>query len=210
MCQHKASNNARIPQPLHCKPNNLRIEEMNTMNRILSVVMLGALMSPVFSVAQAADALSPKCAELTGSYPATGDYHAFAECWQELDDETGCYVYRGHYHSGDSIRGSGDCSGGIVKSGTLALYGGWGSSEGPYVDGKRNGHWVIRNTRGGVRKGPYVDGKRNGYWEQRSGSSGSFKGPYVDGKRNGHWVLTSRFGNKKDICFRAGKRVDCN
>ena len=45
------------------------------------------------------------------------------------------------------------------------------SQEGPYVDGKEHGHWVIRwsiHWGGGVWEGPYVDGKWHGHWVERS------------------------------------------
>ena len=136
-----------------------------------------------------AAALSPKCSELPGSYPdVSGDNHAWAQCWQEIGGRPGCYVYRGHYHSGDSVRISGECRGGVVARGTLTIeWGGGGTSQGPFADSKRNGDWVVRFSGGNVGKGPYVDGKKNGRWQYRRTD-----------------------GTTVDRCFRFDERVDCN
>ena len=94
------------------------------MKRILSVVLFGALMVPV---AWAQSEGAPKCSELSGSYPTgsggdhDGDDHAWAQCWQELDEQPGCYVYREHYHTGESVRGTGTCQGGLIVHGMLTL-----------------------------------------------------------------------------------------
>ena len=135
-------------------------------------------------------ALSPKCAELPGSYPGeSGDNHAFAQCWQELADNPGCYVYRFHYHSGESVRGgTGACRGGKLERGTVTLESHLGAAEGLIVDGKSNGRWVLRSANGDVWEGPYVDGKSNGRWVLRSANGDVWEGPYVDGKRHGRWV----------------------
>ena len=116
------------------------------MKRVLSVVVLGLL------TGQQAVALSPKCAELPGDYPASEDNHAFAQCWQELDEQPGCHVYRGHYHSDEVVRGTGDCRGGLVKRGMLTIECNGNVLEGPYVDSKQNGHWVLRYADGALRR----------------------------------------------------------
>lgn len=113
---------------------------------------------------QAADSLSPKCADLSGNYPATGDNHDYAQCWIELDNCPGCYSYSGHYHTGDSARGSGECRGGLLKRGTLSESGEWGTAKGPVTDGKRNGRSLVRLSGGEVWEGSYFEGKHNGRW----------------------------------------------
>ncbi len=42
--------------------------------------------------------------------------------------------------------------------------------KGPYVEGKKHGHWVLnwQGIIGGVQEGPYVDGKRHGRWVERN------------------------------------------
>ena len=34
--------------------------------------------------------------------------------------------------------------------------------EGPYVDGKRHGEWVVRHDDGTIEEGPYFEGERHG------------------------------------------------
>ena len=43
---------------------------------------------------------------------------------------------------------------------------GW-ETEGPYVDGKKHGHFLERNSDGIVFEGEYVDDKRHGRWVRR-------------------------------------------
>ena len=140
-----------------------------------------------------AAALSPKCDELPGTYPAEeGPNHAFARCWHELANQPGCYIYNDHYHTGDSVRGSGTCRGGKLERGTLSYEGDWGSGKGPYVDGKgtlMNGRWVLV-----VRFADGIVGE----------------GPMVDGEQSGRWHFTRPDGSTYNRCFRAGEEVGCN
>ena len=62
------------------------------------------------------------------------------------------------------------------------------SCEGPMVDGKHHGDWVLQNADGDVFEGPMVDGKANGDWVLRFADGEVKEGPYVDDKRHGHWV----------------------
>ena len=52
-----------------------------------------------------------------------------------------------------------------------------GLGEGPYVDGKRHGDWVIRFADGFVGEGPYADGKRHGDWIIRRADGFVGEGP---------------------------------
>ena len=77
---------------------------------------------------------SVACHELPGSYPADGDGHAWAQCWQQIDEQPGCFVYRDHYHTGDSIRMSGEweCLRGVIVRVTATIEASQGDvSEGP-------------------------------------------------------------------------------
>ena len=58
-----------------------------------------------------------------------------------------------------------------------------GVREGPAVDGKRHGRWILRGKDGAVGEGPYVD-----HWVKRYKDGNVAEGPYVDGKRHGTWV----------------------
>ena len=135
------------------------------MKRILSAVVLGFLMVPG-TWGESETVLYPKCAELPGTYPdVSGDRHAFAQCWQELDEQPGCYVYRDHYHTNDYIDGTAKCSDGLIKRGTLTIESAAGDVfEGRFIDGKMNGLWVHRYSNGYIGQGSIVDGKREGLW----------------------------------------------
>lgn len=63
-------------------------------------------------------------------------------------------------------------------------FGGWLVLEGPYVDGKRHGHWVEReNMRGTTSEGPYADGERQGQWPERDSDGQTTTVTYVTGRR---------------------------
>lgn len=149
-----------------------------------------ALLEGGSAVPSAIAALSPKCADLTGSYPPTGDNHNHAQCWQELDGRPGCYVYRVHYHTNDSVRSAGECRGGVLARGRGTVEpdsGNVAEMEIPYVDGKISGPLVARLNDGDVLKGA-LDG---------------------NGAQDGRWHGTSPDGATFEFCFRAGERVDC-
>ena len=176
-------------------------------------------------------ALSPKCHELPGSYPASGDDHAFAQCWQQVDERPDCFVHRDHFHSGDSVRMSGEWEcpggaiGGVVERGTATIetedggvyegpvidgkrngdwvmrYADGTVGEGSYIDSKQSGHWVFRYADGRVDEGPVVDHKRNGDWVVRYPDGRVEEGPYVDGKRNGHWVFRYADGDAREVWY---------
>ncbi len=62
-------------------------------------------------------------------------------------------------------------------------------AEGPYVNGKGNGHWKVYYESGALKgEGPYENGQQNGHWKVYH-ESGVLKeeGPCVNGQRHGHW-----------------------
>lgn len=73
------------------------------------------------------------------------------------------------------------------------------------VDGKRQGQWVARGSRGRVLEGPYADGKRQGQWVERS-EIRIVEGPFVDGKKQGQWVVRYWSGAVMNECYLDGKR----
>ena len=81
-----------------------------------------------------------------------------------------------------------------------------GVQEGPIVDGKEHGHWVLRFADGGVQEGPFVDGKKHGHWVLRVADGRVQEGPYVDGKQHGHWVLRTADGGVQEGPFVDGKK----
>ena len=68
-------------------------------------------------------------------------------------------------------------------------------ADGPYVNGKRHGEWVIFYwIQDLVQKGPYANGKRHGKWViTNTFLDVEMEVSYVDGKRHGEWV--ERFSN---------------
>ena len=86
-----------------------------------------------------------------------------------------------------------------------------GYHEGPYVDGKRHGHWVERNAAGSVHEGPYLEGEENGRWVSRWANGNRFEGEVRDGKPNGFGTYTTASGETssgqwRDGCFNEGGR----
>ncbi len=75
--------------------------------------------------------------------------------------------------------------------------------EGPVVDGKRNGRWVIKEG-DVVWEGPYVDGKMNGHWVITLPDGTVWEGEYVDDKESGLWVIKFPDGT----VIEAGRYVD--
>ena len=78
--------------------------------------------------------------------------------------------------------------------------------EGPVVDGKRHGHWVLRSEDGSTHEGPFVDGKPHGHWSERHADGDVYEGPAVDGKRHGDWVLRYADGDVYEGPAVDGKR----
>jgi hypothetical protein len=69
--------------------------------------------------------------------------------------------------------------------GTLTFTGNGYKNEytGLIQDGKRYGHWVIRNAKGDVWEGPYVDGKMHGRWVGRLANGNVREVTYVNGEK---------------------------
>ena len=183
---------------------------MKAMKTMLFALMAGLAMMVLGNMpaVYADDALSPKCADLPGEYhDLSGDKHASAQCWQELDDVPGCYVYRDHYHTNDFVLGTGKCRGGVYSRGTLIIETAIGDVfEGRFIKGMRNGRWVERYANGVVSEGSYIDGKRNGHWVVRNadGDGSVREGSYVDGEIAGLWIFDGKaicIGGKKGLGF---------
>ena len=138
-----------------------------------------------------------------------------AECWMELANQAGCYVWNGNLQKDETVTWTGECSDGLAHNkGTLVwasdgkkqvltgpLQGGkWHGDvviyqadgtvlEGPYVDNKPHGHWTVRRADGTVEEGPAIDGGRYGRWVERRADGTVEEGLYVDGKRRGRWTV---------------------
>ena len=68
---------------------------------------------------------------------------------------------------------------------------------------------VIRRGDGTVSEGPFVDGEANGHWVWRypAGDIAEGEGPYVDGRMHGNWVIRRPNGTVEEWLFRNGERV---
>ena len=88
-------------------------------------------------------------------------------CWMEISQKPGCYVWNPYPQPGETVTWTGACAGRKPQgTGTItwAHDGGVQTNTGRFVDGEKNGHWVVRFADGAVSEGPYVDGERHGYW----------------------------------------------
>lgn len=183
----------------------------------------GAQPDPVTPTAPAAVSLAPPTETCAGQRVGSA-------CWMELSNRPGCYVWNGRLVAGEAATWSGQCSGGYAQGVGTVLWrhdNGGHTWEGTYVDGKRNGHWVIRYADEDVVEGSYVDGERNGDWIMRS-SSGSVtemsyvndelhgdvisvtdeaasRRVYTNGKRHGDSVIWRRNGEVEQISYVNGK-----
>lgn len=73
--------------------------------------------------------------------------------------------------------------------------------EGPYVEGKRHGHWVFTKANGDREEGPYVDSERHGKWVFTKADGTRLEGPYVDGRKQGQWVTTYEDGRRQTVNY---------
>ena len=138
---------------------------------------------------------------------------AGAACWKEVSQQPGCYVWSSAPQPGATVTWTGQCAGGFAQgTGTLTWVwdGNRQTETGRLVDGKTNGHWVIRREDGTVSEGPFVDGEENGHWVWRYPDGYDMEegeGPYVDGKMHGNWVIRRPNGTVEEWLFRDGERV---
>ena len=133
-----------------------------------------------------------------------------AECWRELTDRPGCYVFDHYFEPSESVTWTGECSNGFASGmGTESwVGGGYGESvaTGRLQDGKRYGHWVERIADGSVFEGPYVNDRRHGRGVIRLASGNVWEGPYVDGKMHGRWVGRLANGDVKELTYVNGEQ----
>ncbi|MCY4244025.1 MAG: hypothetical protein OXE47_01600 [Gammaproteobacteria bacterium] len=87
----------------------------------------------------------------------------------------------------------------IEKDGVVA--------EGPVVDGKKHGHWVLRSADGLVAESPYVNGEWHGYWVLQHANGGVSEGPFVDDKKHGEWAARKPDGRVGHVTYRNGELV---
>jgi len=133
---------------------------------------------------------------------------AGAACWMETQ-QPGCYAWNPNLQAGETLTWTGECAAGFAQGrGTLVWVwdGNRSTSTGRLVDGKGDGHWVIRTASGNVEEGPMVDGEENGHWVIRHANGTVSEGPAVDGKRSGHWVIRYATGTVSEGLYVDGER----
>ena len=135
--------------------------------------------------------LRPKCAELPGQY--LGENHA--ECWAEIENRPGCFLWRPHYHSDQTIRWTGGCTGGVAEGhGQYSVSPGSNHASyegaGTLINSKASGHWTGEWADGTRYEGEYRDGKRHGRGTYTWPDGDRYEGQWRDGKRHGRGTLT--------------------
>ena len=140
--------------------------------------------------------LETKCAELPGQYLG-GDNHA--ECWEEVENQAGCFVWRTHYHSDQATKWTGQCPGGIAHGhGTYTVSAGSEHSAykgtGTLYEGKASGLWIDEWVDGDRYEGEYRDGKRHGNGTNTYESGSRYEGKWKDAKPHGWGVYTTSDG----------------
>lgn len=152
--------------------------------------------------------LEPKCAELPGQY--LGESHA--ECWEEVENQPGCFLWRSHYHSDQITKWTGQCRNGVAEGrGTYSVSAGSEHSSyeaaGMLLGGKANGYWTATYGNGDHYEGDYRDGKRHGRGKYTWASGSHYEGDFRDGKRTGRGKYTWANGNRYEGEYRDGKRA---
>ena len=114
------------------------------------------------------------------------------ECWMEIANIPGCYVWNPHLNTRESVTWSGGCSDGLAEGKGTLTWSWWMDrrtasplniqhiGEGQIMNGKQEGHWVIQHKgfdEGAVSEGEMVDGRRHGHWlmRYRSGETRSWQ-----------------------------------
>ncbi len=111
---------------------------------------------------------------------------------------------------GETVTWSGECArkrsvlDGLAHGRGTLKAGDW-SFTGEYVDGKRHGRWIGRDSKGNVHEYSYVDGKKHGRWVIRSSSGHVIETPYVNGKKHGRAVTRFPDGTSLVLEWRNGK-----
>ena len=110
-----------------------------------------------------------------------------AKCWLELANHPGCYFFDFYYMPSATATWSGACTDGMaVGQGTIGYKApDWsGEGTGTLVWGYLDGHWVWRGDDGIVYEGPFVNGKQHGRWVvRRSDGTVIAEETWVDGRK---------------------------
>ena len=129
----------------------------------------------------------------TGPKCAAGEASEDGHCWHELANKSGCFfLNRNYYYPDEPVSWSGACTdggAGLVAVGQGTLETDRRTATGTMAYGHMEDHWVWRNSEGYVDEGPYVSGKKHGHWVSRHPNGTLYEeGPYVNDEKHGHWV----------------------
>jgi len=83
------------------------------------------------------------------------------------------------------------------------------TTAGEYRDGKKYGHWVVRDADGRkINETTYVDGKRHGRWQAwHPDGSRAEDGWYRNVLAHGLWSMWERDGTPVRVTYENGKRI---
>ncbi|WP_420632584.1 toxin-antitoxin system YwqK family antitoxin [Candidatus Palauibacter sp.] len=118
-----------------------------------------------------------------------------SECWMEVANQPGCHLWNGGLAAGATVTWSGECSAGYAQ-GTGRVHWRYDDGEqlwaGAYVDGKRQGNWVVLEDDGDLAGGSYVSGQRQGIWTWWFTNGDVLESPFVNGEENGTEIQCER------------------
>ena len=179
-----------------------------------------------------------------GGKPTCAGQSKGTSCWLEISNQPGCHIWNKHLAAGEGATWTGECSQGLAQGngklktvwdGTNEIqteesagsfqdgiqqgqwvehWVGWYHEEGAYLDGERNGTWVLIDGSGSGSKGPYRNGVKHGKWIEHRCYGGELmsteEGSYKNGERHGRWVRRIRGGRVEVSDYDAGriKKVD--
>ncbi|WP_419858595.1 hypothetical protein [Candidatus Palauibacter irciniicola] len=124
---------------------------------------------------------------------------AGSECWMEVTNQPGCYLWNRQLRTSATATWAGTCSRGFAQGrGRVRwLYDGYvGTEEGLFIDGRRDGMWVSQTSEGWSSQGSYRRGQRHNTWIWcRPGRLHNVEG--VDIHANG--TITRRYDSYDEI-----------
>ena len=154
----------------------------------------------------------PPSLTATGRLSCAGQWGG-TECWMELSNAPGCYVWNSVLLPEQTVTWTGECAGEVAQGqGTLKWV--WDRGRGKetaeetgYLEAGKNrqGQWITRYGNGTVQEGPYVEGKRHGQWIIRRADGAVHEGSYVEGRRHGRWVTRGQSGKQEVVTYKNGK-----
>ena len=121
-----------------------------------------------------------------------------SECWMEVANQPACHLWNGGLAAGATVTWSGACSDGYAQGAGRVHWryeDGEQTWDGAYVDGRRQGDWVIQEDDGDVAQGFYVDDRRQGIWTWWFTNGDVLEAPYVNGEANGTGIECERFSS---------------